>query len=205
MTDEKNELTKKCKHCKTDIPYKAKVCPNCRRKQGSILGVIIIIFAIIVIATVASQLSDEPKKVDSNTNNNANNNTSQDSFKVGETVELKNVRATLVSIEESQGSQYIKPGDGKVFLLCEFNIENNSNSDITVSSMLSFEAYCDSYSINQSFQGATVKSKTLDGTVAAGKKMNGYIAYEVSIDWKEMEINFSPDVWGKAIKFIATK
>ena len=25
--------TKLCKHCKTEIPYDAKVCPNCRKKQ----------------------------------------------------------------------------------------------------------------------------------------------------------------------------
>lgn len=28
--------TKICKHCQTEIPKKAKVCPNCRKKQGGI-------------------------------------------------------------------------------------------------------------------------------------------------------------------------
>lgn len=27
--------TKICKHCKTEIPYGAKVCPQCRKKQGA--------------------------------------------------------------------------------------------------------------------------------------------------------------------------
>lgn len=46
--------TKICKHCATEIPYGAKICPNCRKKQGGgclpiILGVIgvIVIFGVI--------------------------------------------------------------------------------------------------------------------------------------------------------------
>lgn len=29
------QTTKICKHCKTEIPYGAKVCPQCRKKQGA--------------------------------------------------------------------------------------------------------------------------------------------------------------------------
>lgn len=44
----------------------------------------------------------------------------------------------------------------------------------------------------------------LDGTVAPGKKMNGVIGYEVPADWKELEINFTPDFWSnKDISFVA--
>lgn len=31
--NEKSE-TKLCKYCQTEIPAKAKICPNCRKKQG---------------------------------------------------------------------------------------------------------------------------------------------------------------------------
>ena len=33
--EEKKE-TKVCKHCQSEIPAKAKVCPNCRKKQGGV-------------------------------------------------------------------------------------------------------------------------------------------------------------------------
>ena len=43
--------TKLCKHCKTEIPYDAKVCPNCRKKQkGGKLKWILIIAVVAVIA-----------------------------------------------------------------------------------------------------------------------------------------------------------
>lgn len=46
--------TKKCKHCQTDIPKKAKVCPNCRKKQNNpiitIAGILLLAFAFVGIA-----------------------------------------------------------------------------------------------------------------------------------------------------------
>ena len=47
MENKENEV-KKCKHCQSDIPKKAKICPNCRKKQGKnklliILGVVVLL------------------------------------------------------------------------------------------------------------------------------------------------------------------
>ncbi len=39
--------TKLCKHCKTEIPYDAKICPQCRKKQG---GNKIVTAAIVLVA-----------------------------------------------------------------------------------------------------------------------------------------------------------
>lgn len=36
------QATKLCKYCKTEIPAGAKVCPNCRKKQGSPLKWVVI-------------------------------------------------------------------------------------------------------------------------------------------------------------------
>ena len=44
------EKTKKCKHCQSDIPHKAKVCPQCRKRvKGGILKWILIIFVVCLI------------------------------------------------------------------------------------------------------------------------------------------------------------
>lgn len=204
--------TKLCKFCNTEIAKNAKICPNCMGKQRtSKLPIILIVLVVIAIIGIgASQGDNTPKKVNSEdkneTNNDNNDSKEPEAFKIGEIVELKDVRATLVSVTESTGNDWFKPDEGKIFLICEFNIENNSTDDISVSTLLSFEAYCDDYSVNLSISGITSSGKTqLDGSVAAGKKMNGVIAYEVASDWKSFEINFSPSVWGKAIKFIANK
>lgn len=207
--------TKICKHCRTEIDSKAKVCPNCKRKQGGIVKYIVIgVIALIVIGAIAGGKDDkdEPKKV---ANASANGEKSEvteekkDFYSVGEVVSLKDIETTLVNVTEynSTDNEFVKPEDGKIFVLCEFEIANNSKDDINVSSAMSFEAYCDGYSINQSFTGliADQSKPQLDGDVAAGKKMNGVIAYEVPAGYKELEIKFQPSFWGKKITYKYTK
>lgn len=56
---EKKE-TKICKHCQSEIPKKAKVCPNCRKKvKGGILKWIVIVIAVIVIIGIVAGGGDD--------------------------------------------------------------------------------------------------------------------------------------------------
>ncbi len=123
---------------------------------------------------------------------------SKSAFAVGEAAETDNVVVTMKGITENNGSEYNKPADGNVFVLCEFDIANNSDADINISSMLNFEGYCDDYKCDFSFSALIEKGdkNQLDGKVAAGKKMNGVVGYEVPAEWKEMEIHFNPTLIG---------
>ena len=203
--------TKLCKHCKTPIPKDAKVCPNCRKKQGGVGKWIIIgVIVVILLAALFGGGDDKPKKVENSKvestqqdekkseepKTDVNTAEVKDIFEVGETAELNDVQVTLLSYKESKGSEYNKPSDGNVFLMAEFEIVNNSDSEMNVSSVMSFEAYADDYSLNYSF-GALMdnEDRQMDGTIAAGKKMKGYIGYEVPKDWSTVEIHFTDDVW----------
>ena len=135
---------------------------------------------ILVCLTVCScSSSDETKK----------------NFKVGETAKIDDVSITLTDVSESHGGDFFGPDEGNVFVLCEFNIENNSDEELTISSILCFETYFDDYEADISISALTASEKdSLDGTIAPGKKMSGVIGYEVSADWKNVEIHYTPNI-----------
>ena len=216
MSKEKPTV-KQCKHCKSEIPYDAKVCPVCRKKQGA-PGCLIVVLVVVVLMVIAALAgggeSNTPQKVESTSGTSQAASQSsgappeQTVFTVGDTVELNGVKTTLLSAEEYPGKQYMMPTDGNVFLVCQFEIENDSSEEINVSSMVSFNAYCDDYSVSLSITGEMLEDswKSLDGTVAPGKKINGVIAYEVPQDWQKMEISYTPSFWsGHDVQFEINK
>ena len=205
-----------CKTCGAEVAKNAKACPSCgakiKNKKGLLIGIIAIFVLVVIIVSVGG--GEEPQKVETGVSNNGGSNvTTQQKeektrFVVGETAKLKDVSVTFVGITESNGSTFNEPADGNVFVLFEFDINNESQKEISVSSMLSFEGYCDDYACTFSL-GALMEKGTknqLDGTVAPGKKFNGVIGYEVPENWNEMEVQFTPDFFaGKEIVFVATK
>ena len=219
----KNSKLKNCKVCGTEVAKSAKICPHCgaKLKKGHPILIGILVFFVLVAIIGSSGDDDEPKKVETSTPTQNVETTpiqteqepelekeNKSAFYVGETAELKGVNVTLASVTESTGSTYNTPTDGNVFVLCEFEIANNSDKEIAVSSMMSFEAYCDDYACSYSITALMEKGNKnqLDGTVAAGKKFNGVIGYEVPADWSELEIRFTPNFWsGKDIIFVANK
>ena len=210
---------KQCKHCKSEIPYDAKVCPVCRKKQGApgcLIVVLVVVVLVVIAAFAGGGESSTPQKVESTSGTSqsaslageAQPQPEQTVFTVGDTVELNGVKTTLLSAEEYPGKQYMMPTDGNVFLVCQFEIENDSSAEINVSSMVSFNAYCDDYSVSLSITGEMLEDswKSLDGTVAPGKKINGVIAYEIPQDWQKMEISYTPSFWsGHDVQFEINK
>ena len=222
-----NNKMKKCKTCGADFAKSAKFCPQCGAKnprglQTFLIVVVILIALMAISSAINSGNSDQPKKVENNTPSNETLQTNEESpneetpaasppevvqtpFTVGDTVELNDIRVTFVGVSNPPSNAFSKPADGKIFVACEFTIENNSSKDIAISSLLSFEAYIDDFSTNISIPGMVTSSKTqLDGSVAAGKKMNGIVAYEAPEDWENIEIRLKPDFWsGKEFVFVA--
>ena len=173
-------------------------------------------FWILVVALLIGAISsanEDPQKAEIGNNSETTSaqntpieTTAPKPFTVHDTVEVNDVYVTLESFTESAGGNLLTPADGNVFILCEFTIENKSNKDIAVSSMLSFEAYADDYSTAMSIMATSSAEKAqLDGTIAPDKKMNGVIGFEVPRDWSVFEIRYTPDVLSKEIIFICEK
>ena len=186
------------------------------KKSGCLVAVVAVLAIGAIGSAIGGGSDDKPKKVETAVSTEAKNDDTEEKeeeqkvFAVGDSVESKDITITLVSATESAGTDIIKPDDGKEFLILNFDIQNNSKSDINISSVTCFEAYCDDYSLNQDIIGLQAPEAKdqgqLDGSVAAGKKMNGVIVYQVPTDFKKFEIKVSPGFWSlKDIEFAINK
>lgn len=218
-----------CKSCGEQIAKSAKSCPHCGAKNKRPFykkwwfWLIIIVFFIGILPS-----EDEPSADTDNNSSGQMQTENQDikkedekssdliesdpepektSFTIGESVELNNVVVTLIDVYEINGNGFFEPTDGNTFVICEFEIENNTTGDIAVSSMLSFEAYFDGYAANLDITAIALSEKTqLDATVAAGKKIRGVVGYQAPEDWQNVELQFSPSFWSyKKMIFTSSK
>lgn len=113
---------------------------------------------------------------------------SNEAFTLNETAVFKDLKVTSTSIEISNGTDFFKPSDQNIFVGLKFTIENISNKDQTISSIMLFDAYADDIKLSYSLNAGVVFGDTLDDTISAGKKLIGYYAVEVPNDTKIIEL-----------------
>ena len=130
--------------------------------------------------------------------------------KVGQTVTGEKWAISLQSAKvfTEVASEYFKdtPEDGKVYLVLFFEVQNVSDED-DYFNYLSIESYVDGY--NQSIKILMNKpdgADSLTGDVAAGKKLKGYLAWEVSEEWTELEVSYKDNMFSdkKDATFVVT-
>ena len=199
-----------CPHCKARVPHGAIICWKCFRKLKvdektkrqykiifPIIAFIFVFFIIIASTSKRTVAKAQPSNVF------PSQTAVQSVPTVGDTVEKSGIKVTFNGVKESKGSQFVEPASGNIFLLCELTIQNESSSDITVSSLMSFECYIDDYATSLSITALMddTVNKQLDGTIAPGKKMRGYVGYEVPRNWSDVEIRFVPSL-GSARDFV---
>ena len=205
--------TKLCKYCQTPIPKKAKVCPNCRKKQGGKLKWIVIAVVVLFIIGIATSGGGDnkdtsPKKVENvSTNDKATQEnteavqaetTAQEQepsniFNVGDAVETEDLRITFLSSSSYvSDNQFLQPKDGYEYWEFEFKFENISDTDQTVSSMMDWECYADNSKVDQSWIG---DDNGLDATLSSGRQTQGKIYFEVPKDAKSIELEYDINFW----------
>lgn len=214
-----------CKACGQEVAKGAKACPHCGKDQRNFFGkhkILSVLLFLIALGIIGGAFSgeDDPKPAADTTpaaSQEDDTATSPETskadnaplvFGINEPAEYQDIIVTLNSLQESNGSEYNKPSEGNVFLLAEFTFENNSSTDLNISSLLSFDAYVDGYTTSIDLSATLEKGnkQQLDGTVAPGKKMNGIVGFQVPANWQEFETRVAIDVWSSQdIVFLVNK
>lgn len=167
---------------------------------------------VMVIAFAGCFDSDKPKK-ETNSGGSTQSKESAVSepeemtFAIGETAVFDDVKITATEFKESKGKEYFEPAEGKVFLGVKFTIENVSEEDVNISSLVQFSGYADDISLEYSISASMAfEDGSLDGTIAKGKKLIGWYSAEVPKDWKQLQIDFKPEIFSNTkASFIINK
>lgn len=200
--EEKKE-TKLCKYCQTEIPKKAKVCPNCKRKQGGIgcLGVVLLVLGVFIfIGSFGASMSKDknPEKVgevqtESQDQNSQTEEPVSNTFNVGDVVETDNFRITYESAGEYKSdNEFLQPKDGCVYWEFKFKFENISDTDQSVSTMMDWECYADNSKADQTW---ITDDNGLDGKLSAGREAEGAVYFEVPKDAESIELEYDINFW----------
>lgn len=215
--------TKLCKHCKTEIPKDAKVCPNCRKKQSGITKwIVVAVIGIVIIAAATSGGEEDTADTDTKQPNVV----SEDSKATADT-DASDTAKTEAEAEEDtdtdaqtevEVSNVFNVGDVAeldqikiTFLSAEEYVSGNQFMQPKEGNMyyrIGFEvenigdtdAYVSSwdwecYADGYSAEQAYFNDESLDATLSSGKKTKGYIFYEVPKDAQEVTLEYETNFW----------
>jgi RNA polymerase subunit RPABC4/transcription elongation factor Spt4 len=100
-----------------------------------------------------------------------NTSATEGALNVGETIEGSSLNITYVSCyEDTSYSSILSPKDGYKYVTCEFEFENISSSDISVT-YFSFDCYADGVDCDAAY----FRDDAISATLSAGRKANGLV------------------------------
>lgn len=157
--------SKLCKHCKSQIPKDAKICPVCKKKQGGVLKwVIIVVVVLAIIGALAGGGSDN--------NNSSVEDSAQSGNKSDNTMELKN---------ESEAGEAVS-----INYDFKEELEKYKNGDypyITNKDLSKYHANMEGVSFCTIIEIDDIKDGVLQSTIDGGFMMSNF---NTSIDYSDI-------------------
>lgn len=112
-------------------------------------------------------------------------------LKVGETAESEDLNIIYVSAyKDDSDNIFITPKDGYHYVTCEFEFENVSDSDISVS-YFSFDCFADGVYCEASY----FRDDAISATLSSGRKATGTVTFEVPDDAIVVEVEYLSNYW----------
>lgn len=192
----------KCKSCGNEIASNAKACPKCGAKNSKPFykKIWFWVLVVIIIAAIGGSGSNKPKLVseDKSVVTKEEKSRKTEVFNIGDTIELDKFKITVNEVKTTNGSDFIKPQEGNEFLYVDATVENISDKEQTVSSVLMFKVVDkDGRAMKQTI--VENANGQLDGTIGPGRKMTGEYVVEVPKDATGLELQFDSSLAGNQV------
>ncbi len=150
---------------------------------------------------------DTPTKESNPAGAGSSSKAEKETYGLNETAAFNNLKFTATEIKESTGGSFLSPEDGNVYVGVKFTVENISDEEQAVSSVLLFDAYSGDTKCDYSISALTdFGESSIDGSIAPGKKLEGWYGVEVPADWSEIELDVKSDLLSSGTaRFVFTK
>lgn len=189
----------RCKNCGTVYPNEMSNCPNCFKKNNDytiriILGIIIFLTIFIGYLCIFDSIFNYTDTVtDSLTGDTGSVVKRVEKVNLGESLHTDGLIITLTKVEDWKPTEkYITAEDGYKFIRAYFIIENINANDVYITAT-DFDCYADDKKMKESIYG----DDELEwfSNLSAGRKIEGYIYYEVPKNAQKIEIEFEKYLW----------
>ena len=158
-----------------------------------------VLLAVIVLATFAffavgssDDSSASVSQGDGVTNSNSTEDNKPLTVKVGDVLTTDNLKITyLDSGVYTDYNEYMGPEKGNKIVYIKLQAENIGNTDAYLS-MFEFSCYADDVAMEDYIYGDNLFSSDV---ISSGRKMSGYMYFEVPKDAENIEIEYETDYW----------
>ncbi len=145
---------------------------------------------LMVVFSLSACETSSPTKESYNDEETVATQSEEETYGLNETAVFKDLKFTATEIKESTGSDFWAPDDGNIYVGVKFVVENISDEEQNVSSVLLFDAYAGDVKCDYSISAVTdFGGNTIDGSIAPGKKLEGWYGVEVPADWSKLELD----------------
>jgi len=156
-------------------------------------------FIILIVVGVIGSMGSDSKKVGSTTDSTQTSNTkeqpTQETYKVGDKVQMSDIILTINKVETAQGGQYTKPSEGNQWIDVNMTLENTGSSQqyiTTMGQMFVIDGENNQYQV--AVTGKRLEnagSLEMDGALIAKAKKTDWVGFEVPKTAKGLKLQYN--------------
>lgn len=165
------------------------------KKTLTIILTVCLLFAFAAFALGSGDSDDTTVEKSSDlqeTDASKDNKSEKTEVKVGETLNVNGMKIAYDSAEEwTSNNQFIQPKEGNRYIRLHFTVINDTKSDQYIGST-DFECYADGSKCDVLYTGDDTLSFD---SISSGRKISGYVYYEVPAKASEIEVEYETSFW----------